>query len=430
MFRLIKKSRPLSEYWRDIAWQASGNTLAQVVAVLGIPLLTRLYTPEDFAIQSLFIQVVTFATALVTWRYEYFIQLPKDNGDANALNGLVFILGLLSIAMLTPVMWVFRDAIAIQLGDQGVAPWLCLAPVTAVLVSWAMAAQNNAQRFRDFKNSGMSELVGKVTYVVTGILGALGKQGTAGLILTTAMGAVGKSAYVFFKRPQWGRDSLRTEVSGMRRVSKVYSRLATSTVLSHLLTTSATAMPLIALARLYGADVLGQFALVMATIYLPSGLLGMAIGQVYYQRAAKLWADGNTFFSLWRNTALKLLQIGAPVYGLVVLLAGVAYPFVFGDQWYLAGEFATWMAVAAFASFASSPMDRTCLVVGAWQYSILWSIYRLATTAVVIWIAWVYGLTRIEFVVALVVQKCLAYGIDLWMGYRFSQGRLGVFARA
>ena len=43
-------------YWRDIRWQASGNALAQLVGIPGMPLLTRLYMPADFATQSLFAQ--------------------------------------------------------------------------------------------------------------------------------------------------------------------------------------------------------------------------------------------------------------------------------------------------------------------------------------------------------------------------------------
>jgi teichuronic acid exporter len=420
--------RRFSSYWRDVAWQSSGASLAQLVGIAGLPVLTRLYTPEDFAVQSLFLQVVTYATALVTWRYEYFVQLPKLDDDVRALNGLVLALGVFSVLILTPLCWIFRDGLAQQLGNQDVAPWLFLAPATAVLVSWAITAQNNAQRFGDFKTSGLSELVGKLSYVFTGVTGAWVHLGSVGLVITTAMAAIGKSAYVFLLHTAWGKGALRTGVEPMQRVRVRYGRLATSTVFAHLLTTSAIAMPQIAMAHLYGADVLGQFALVLATIYLPSGLLGAAIGQVYYQRAAQQWAEGLPFFALWRSTAHKLVMIGLPVYGIVALLSEFAYPYIFGDQWQLAGEFAALMAVAACGSFVTSPLDRTCLVVGAGSYSVLWSIYRTASTVVVIWLAWAQGFTPMSFVIALMAQMCLAYGIDFWMNRRFSQGRLGVFA--
>lgn len=94
----------VSSYWRDVAWQFSGSSLAQLVGIAGLPVLTRLYTPEDFAVQSLFLQVVTYATAVVTWRYEYFVQLPKSEDDVRALNRLVLILGCMTVLIATPLL--------------------------------------------------------------------------------------------------------------------------------------------------------------------------------------------------------------------------------------------------------------------------------------------------------------------------------------
>jgi teichuronic acid exporter len=411
-----------SSYWRDIGWQASGNTLAQLVGVAGIPLLTRLYAPADFAAQSLFIQVVTVCTAVVTWRYEYFVQLPKSDDEAKSLNGLVMLAGLLALLVMTPILWLLQEPLARQLGNPELASWLVLAPLTAVLVSWGIAAQNNAQRHRDFKNSGLGELVGKLAYVGTGVLGALVHLGSLGLILTTALGALVKTGFVFMRRSAWRVRPVSFDLRGVHTARRQYGRLATSTVAAHLLSTSAVAVPQVALGHLYGADVLGQFALVLATIYLPSGLLGAAVGQVYYQRAAASWADQEPFHGLWKETLNKLLLIGVPIYGLIALLSPWIYPFVFGPQWQLAGVFAAIMSVAAFGSFITSPMDRSCLIVGAWRYSIAWSIFRLVSSVVVTWMASRMQWSPLEFVTVLATQMCSAYAIDLAMSRRFSLG--------
>lgn len=424
----ITEDRRFSSHWRDIAWLLSGTGLAQLVGVAGIPVLTRLYTPEDFAVQSLFLQVVTYATALVTWRYEYFVQLPRSDDDVRALNRLVLILGCFTVLVSTPLFWMFGDVVAVQLGNSDVAPWLILAPMTAVLFSWSVAIQNNAQRRGDFKTSGLSELVGKLAYVSTGIVGALAHLGAAGLVITSGASAIGKAAFGICAQPVRKSGTLHVEVDAVRRVKRHYGQLATSTVLAHVLSTSAIALPQVAMARLYGADILGQFALVMATVFLPSGLIGVAVGNVYYQRAAKTWAEGAPFVTLWREMALKLLMIGVPVYALVALFSGVAYPFVFGDQWDVAGGFATCMAAAAFVSFVSTPMDRTCLIVGAGSYLVLWSVCRLVSIVIVVWVAAALDVSPSSFVMAIAAQMCIALIVDFWASYKFSQGRLGVFA--
>jgi hypothetical protein len=56
---------------------------------LALPLLSRLYTPSDFALHALFIQLLGLATVVVSWRYEYLIALPSNEQAAAALQRIV-----------------------------------------------------------------------------------------------------------------------------------------------------------------------------------------------------------------------------------------------------------------------------------------------------------------------------------------------------
>jgi O-antigen/teichoic acid export membrane protein len=418
----IMKRLP-SDYWRDIGWQASGNTLAQVIGIAGMPFLTRIFSPSDFAIQSLFLQLVTLGTAIVTWRYEYFIQLPKEETDARALERLVHLVGFAAILVLTPLIWFFRSELSSAIGEPALAPFLWLVPMTSALVSWGVLAQNVAQRHKDFPKSGLSELVGKIAYLATGLIGGLLQFGAAALILTTSCAAIAKIALLNLTRRVFLANRPSPNGLRLKRMQKEYRRLATSTVFSHILSTAAVTLPQIAIAKLYNSDVLGNYALVIATIYLPSGLLGTAIGQVYYQRASALWAEGKDFNLLWKETVKKLITIGIPAFAGISAISIFAYPWVFGAQWQLAGTLASIMAFAAFGSFVSSPMDRSCLVVGAWRYSVLWSLFRLISTGIVLTLSSKLDFDIVEFTIALVIQMITVYAVDLSMSYRFSQRR-------
>lgn len=417
----------ISTYWRDVIWQASGNGLAQIIGVLGIPLLTRLYTPHDFAVQSLFVQVAMFAAGIMTWRYEYFVQLPKSNADANTLLHLVFCLGLAAFLILTPLTWIFREILARFLGEPDVAVWLVFAPGTALLICCALALQHCVQRQRNYRASGLSELAGKSGYVGSGILGCWLGNGPGGLIAATAVAALGKIAWL--KR---GRDiaaipsdskpetTYRFDIKAARRLAYAYGRLASSLVFSHLMTTCTAAVPIVFITHMYGAEVLGQFALVSSTIFLPAGLVGAAIGQVYYQRAAEHWANGGSFSQLWKSTAKRLVGIGLLAYIGIALVAPFAYPLVFGRAWADAGYYASLMAVSAFFSFVSSPLDRTCLIVGAWWYPAIWHFLRALTTVLIAFLAWFYNWQFNHFLVMLVMQICFTYLVDFLAEWRFS----------
>jgi len=419
-----------SAYWRDVAWLASGSLVAQLIGVAGMPLLTRLYTPDHFALQNVFVQLSAFTVVLSTWRYEYFVQLPKEEGDAKSLMWLILVLAAVTCAVATPLVWIFREELAHLLGTPSIAPWLVLVPVTASLVSLSVAMQNFAQRRNQFRASSQAEIANKGAYMGAALAGYWIFAGPTGLMLATAASAVGKIAWLWraLRLAGLGRrlaaglpsSSSVGSTSSLRNMAGDYFRLSGSMVISHLLMSCTAIIPTLFIARAYGTATLGQFTLAAMTIYLPSGLIGNAIGQVYYQRAAEKWASGESFAGLWRSTALRLFLIAAPVYAVLALLAPWIYPIVFGANWALAGEYAALLSVGAFFSFATSPLDRACLVVGAWLYIPLWHAARVLSTAAVAWVAWMAEWEMRQFLELLVFQMSVLFLIDYWAEYRFS----------
>ena len=57
-----------------------GAGAAQMLAVLSMPLLSRLYAPADFGVLGVFMATVTIAAVFVTGRYEMAIPLPDRDG--------------------------------------------------------------------------------------------------------------------------------------------------------------------------------------------------------------------------------------------------------------------------------------------------------------------------------------------------------------
>jgi len=426
MITVIWSRLAASSYWRDIFWQASGNTIGQIIGVLGMPLLTRLYSPHDFAVQNLFLQVVMFSVGFMTWRYEYFIQLPKEDGDAESLLCWVLVHGLVVLIFATFLCWLARERLAYWLGDLDLKPWLVWAPLSALLICYSVAMLHVVQRKGNFKKSGLSELVGKSAYIGSGVLG-YGLGGPIGLIAAPAASAVakmgclldlGKMNHSLLKK-LFSSDK-KSYTQGMKRQAVIYRRLANSMVFSHILSTVTASLPPVFIAHVYGGSVLGQFALVASTIYLPAGLVGIAIGQVYYQRAAEKWANGQSFDDVWRVTVRKLFIFGLPLYTSLYMLAPWGYPLIFGKGWNDSGFYASVMAIAAFFSFASSPLDRTSLIVGGWWYLPIWHCLRAITTVLVVFLAEEFKLNFNEFLCFLVVQMSAMYLIDFIMEWHFA----------
>ncbi|MNO53311.1 hypothetical protein D3C76_437540 [compost metagenome] len=396
--------------------QASGNSIAQVIGVIGIPLLSRLYTPEDFAAQNIFLQLVMFLAGVMTWRYEYFFQMLKCQDQARLLLQSILKIGVVTGVVYTLILYVSIEAWGSAFVPEGFEAYMLLAPLSALFVSVALALQHNMQRRGDFRVSATSEVFGKFSYVAAG--GGLSFLGGVGLLVTTLFSAVAKVVYIAF----FSKDLLLSKagkVSGQEHPLKIHQRGANAMVVSHVLLTASSAAPIFFISYHYGAEVLGQFTMVMTTIFLPSGLLGLAIGQVFYQRAAASSNEVSVVLGLWRSTLRRLALVGFPIYLAASLLSTYVYPFVLGEQWGDAGRYAQVFSIAAFCAFISTPLDRVSLVLKISYYLPMLHTLRLFLAVFAFCLALYFNMTFMEFLLVYTVQMSFVYLADLLMGRYF-----------
>jgi len=405
-----------STYWKDVGWLSSGTLVANAIMLATMPVFSRIFSPADFGVQNLFIQFAGFYAVVATLRYEYFVQLPKQDDDALLFVQLVAILGFFNTLVMTPVLWLLRDIISRLAGDSALSIWLVFIPVTAAAISLAIALQGWAQRQLLFQRSGEAEVVGKASYSITTLVGWFFFQGAGGLVMSYLGAALGK----IFWLSRGVRYTSCAKYSHFILMVRAYMRMAVSLALSHALLACTVAIPSVFISRNYGSEILGQYALSSLVVSFPTSLLGNAIGNVYYQRSSECWAKGFSFGDIWQSTAKSLLLIGIPLYGTAILISPWLFPLLFGDAWAPAGHYGAVLAISAFFSFATSPMDKGFLVVRAWFYPFLWHAGRVLTTAMVVGMALFFEWSMDVFISILVIQQTALYLIDYCAEWHFA----------
>ena len=69
----------------------SGNVVAQVISLLLYPLVTRIYSPEDFGLFGAYLSIVVITSALFTLQFNVGIPIPNKDTDAINLRILSFL---------------------------------------------------------------------------------------------------------------------------------------------------------------------------------------------------------------------------------------------------------------------------------------------------------------------------------------------------
>src|SRR5206468_5929078 len=85
----------------------AGGALAQALPLLLGPLLTRLYTPQDFGIYHLFAAVAANIAVVACARYEFALPLAADDDEAVALRMLCLrlLVAVTALSTLAALAW-------------------------------------------------------------------------------------------------------------------------------------------------------------------------------------------------------------------------------------------------------------------------------------------------------------------------------------
>ncbi len=115
---------------------ASGTSVAQLLVIAASPILTRLYSPEDFGALAAFTAVSGILIIVAAGRYDMAIMLPDEDDEAIRVAGVG-----IALSIGTASLTLLGSAITLVVtGGAGVAGWgwwTLLLPPTVLMGGWS-----------------------------------------------------------------------------------------------------------------------------------------------------------------------------------------------------------------------------------------------------------------------------------------------------
>ena len=110
--------------FRNVLAMLSGTTLAQIIAVVGMVPLARLYSPTDFGYFAIIQALVTAGAGLAALRYDLAVVLPKSEAEGRAVlklasRTIVIVTTCMAVVLLLLSSWVSK-----QYDDASFGLWL------------------------------------------------------------------------------------------------------------------------------------------------------------------------------------------------------------------------------------------------------------------------------------------------------------------
>ncbi|MBL4577086.1 MAG: oligosaccharide flippase family protein, partial [Flavobacteriales bacterium] len=141
-----------SDFTRHVLTLSTGTALSQIIPILLAPLLTRLYTPVDFGLLTIYVSLSSLIAIVSTGRYEMAIVLPREDKDAVGIFALSLSIasGISLVSLL--VFWTFQSEISGWYNEPQIKPWLLLIPLTVFLTGISQTLNYWLTRQKKFKS--------------------------------------------------------------------------------------------------------------------------------------------------------------------------------------------------------------------------------------------------------------------------------------
>ena len=411
---MLNKRKPKSEFSRNVLTLMTGTTIAQAIPIAISPILTRIYTPEDFGVFALFIAITAILGTVANARYELAIMLPKKDEDAINIFALGFIITCFISLILLILVVIFNDYFTKLFGNDEISFWLYFVPITVFfsgLFNILNYFNNRKKNYKDLRNATILKSI--VLAVVQLSIGFI-KSGASGLIS-------GQLLSNMFANMKLARNILKDKVL-VSKISKVkmlalakrYKDFPKHGMVSSLFDNLSLQLPSILIPKIFSFSISGYFFFANKIVNLPSALISGSIGQVYLQKITENKNNGIEIFPIFKNTITKLFFIALPITIIGYITSPYIFPLLFGEKWKISGEIAQYLFLIFIIRFCVSPLSNSFIPALELKKAALWQ-YLYFISSIILFIITLYLKIDLKiFLIFYVIHEYILYGVYLY----------------
>jgi O-antigen/teichoic acid export membrane protein len=348
-------------FLRAVVTLASASAAGQIIMLMALPILTRIYTPEAFGVLAVFSALMGVVLVVSSLRYEMAIPLPRSDRNASQLLVLALSINLVT-AMVTSIVVLFsRHKMAVWTGTPALANLLWLLPIAIMTAGSYKALNLWAVRNHDYKRIARTRISQSLANVIAQIAGGIAGLGALGLVLGQMVGhSMGIS--LLAKDIGLRRFLVRTRGSILRSraLIKAYYRFPKYDVPAAGVNAISAQLPNFALAVLFNPAVAGLYYLAERVLQTPMSMVGQAVAQVLFGQSRECIKNGNLRRTVRRILLVLIISVALPAV-FIFVFSEPCFVLIFGEAWREAGVYSSWLIIGLAAQFVYSPLSMVLI---------------------------------------------------------------------
>lgn len=360
-----------SKFIRNTLTLISATGIAQAISLAVYPVLTRIYTPAEHGLFSLFLSVITITGIISTGKYELAIMIPREREKGAGLTVLGMLISLAFSLLLLVVTLLFHKSIPTWLGNEYMSGWIWFIPLSTFLVAVFQCLSYWFNREGDYKgiaaaNLGQSVINsavklsasrfllhggGLMTGAITGQIFGVVIYGWRLIRGSKLNNVTGQTNFL-----QGAGEFFAVKWADLKSLAREYSSFPKFSMMHKLINNFSSSLPVFVFSHYFTADIVGFFGLGFMLINRPMNLLSTSFTKVFSQRIIDMHNGGKPIFREVWQFVLRMVAIGVVPFAVIALFGPWLVSFIFGENWYEAGIYMRILSPWLFVVFISAPI--------------------------------------------------------------------------
>ena len=343
-------------FFKNAITLISGAGLAQVLPLLILPIVSRFYHPEDYALLAGYSSIVVILGPLSTGMYHYAIVTDKTERKASNTFCLAFLI-LASFTVLSAiVIFAFGDHIAKYFNKQ-ISFWLYFIPLTIFFQGFYQILYMWQTRLAKFRVLALSKMVLSGIMAVSTLCFGFFNLGGAGLLISQLIGQSLAMIVLLVPTVRYKGNLVKlVSVSEMTKSLKRHSDFPKFNMPQSFTDGIKESSLIWIISNFFGSTALGSFSFARTVIFGPLQIVGGAVGEVFYQNANAVGEKSELIY-LTKKIFLNLCLFGLPLLIIFPFFGDKLFETFFGNKWTNAGAFSGILIFWLYLRFVSSPLS-------------------------------------------------------------------------
>ena len=355
-----------------------GSAAANLISLSALPLLSRLYTPDDFGLFAQYLSIVGILSSFLCLRSDDAVYTASSKRQIKAVLGIAFLsagmfsllFGLMGIFIYSyrafiVEMFQFQISlfilISIILGSATQAVYVLLSNSVVKISKEKLLAKTNSFRATSIALSqlGFSSFTGN------------------GLIYGDLIGKC-FGLLPLYKSLNKALSGYHYELRSMLVMLRRNIRFVTISTPNALINVSAAQMPMLLCIYCYDYKVAGLYLMSQRIVAAPLILISRSIAQVYSSGLGEHAKNGKQFLRMQYNAIARRIFIWITIpMALIAIISPYFTPIILGQEWYQSGMFISALCPMLIAQITVTSLSNTANIVGRQDLLLKWDIFRI-----------------------------------------------------